>query len=334
MIRTGMPLISTKDHVNDMKPIKANKALYIKLGSSGSWERDCIEREQTLRLGYQEIPHELCLAGEWERVRAILKERGCNDAVATNHKNQIKFFYESGPEVLWVTFFGDHLWWCFSEQKIEQLPDSTKIRHVLGKWRSTDINDEPLSFNHLSGKLLSMQGFRGTICTVAEFPYLLKKINGDEPEDIKEARNAKTTFENRLEKIIRRLHWKDFELLVDLIFRQAGLKRESDLGKTLKTVDMELIFPITAERFGVQVKSEANLDEFKSYQAACYENLKGFARFYFAVHTPSEDLEKAAADLESDATLADNKVELLLSATLARLSVEYGMANWILDKAR
>ena len=53
---------------------------------------------------------------------------------------------------MWVTFFGDHLWWCFSERRIEKLPDDTKIRHVLGKWLRTDINDEPLSFNHLSGK--------------------------------------------------------------------------------------------------------------------------------------------------------------------------------------
>ena len=315
--------------MEEKEPIKAEKALYIKLGSNGLWERDCIERDQTLRLGYQEIPHELCQAGEWERVWAIWKDRGCNDGVATNHTNQIKFFYESGPEVLWATFFGDHLWWCFSEQRIELSPDNnTKIRHVLGEWRNTDIKDKPLSFNVLSGKLLSMQGFRGTICAVAERVYLLKKINGKEPADVQEARSAKSDFERHLEKIIRHLHWKDFELLIDLIFRQAGWKRESDLGKSLKTLDMELISPITKERFGVQVKSEATLDEFRTYQAACYENLKGFAHFYFAVHTPSPDLEEAAT------TLADDRVELLLPADLARFSVEYGMASWVIDKAK
>lgn len=309
-----------------MKTVEANKALYIKLGSNGSWERDCIE-QQTLRLGYQEISHELCQAGEWEKVWAIFKERGSNDGVATSHKNQIKHFYESSPQILWVTFFGDHLWWCFSEQKIEKLSNNTKIRRVLGKWRRTDIKRNPLSFNHLSGKLLSMQGFRGTICAVAEFDYLLKKINGVEPSDVQEARNAQSAFEVRLEKIIGHLHWKDFELLVDLIFRQAGWKRVSVLGKSLKTLDMELISPITAERFGVQVKAKTDLATFKSYQEHRLKNLEGFSRFYFAVHTPLPDLKEAART-------SDEEVKLLLPADLAHLSVEYGMAGWLIDKAQ
>src|SRR5947209_7669068 len=107
-----------------MKPIKADKALYIKLGGGGLWERDCIERDQTLRLDYKEIPHELCQAGDWEQVREMALEKyRCNEGWATNHKNQIKYFYEPGPEVLWVTFFADHLWWCFSERRIEKLSD-------------------------------------------------------------------------------------------------------------------------------------------------------------------------------------------------------------------
>ena len=311
-----------------MKPIKAGKTLYIKLGSNGLWERDCIERDQTLRLGYQEIPHELCQAGEWERVWAILKEQGCDDGVATSHKNQITHFYTSSPEVLWVTFFGDHLWWCFSEQRIELLSDKTKIRHVLGRWKNADIENHPLSFNRLSGKLLSMQGFRGTICEVGESAYLLNKINGIEPANVQEAVKAKGKFEQQLKKIIQHLHWKDFELLVDLIFRQAGRKRESALGKTQKTHDLVLISPITSERYGVQVKSKADLAAFTTYQTTCSNNMKGFARFYFAVHTPSQDLESAAQKLSS------NEVRLLLPADVAKWSVEYGLATWVIDKAQ
>ena len=216
-----------------MKPIKASTALYIKLGVGGEWERDCIERDQTLRLGYREIPHKLCIAGEWERVREMIKKAyHWNDGVAKNHANQIRYFYESGPEVLWTTFFGDYLWWCFSQPSVKKLHDNTKTRRAIGKWRKADIAGKPLTLNLLSGKLRSMQGFRGTICAVAEFDYLLKELNGIEPSDIRDARNAQIAFEQQIEKIIRRLHWKDFELLVDLIFRQAGWKRESSSAKT------------------------------------------------------------------------------------------------------
>ena len=91
---------------------------------------------------------------------------------------------------------------------------------------------------------------------------------------------------------------------------------------------MELISPVTSERFGVQVKAKADLATFKSYQEDRFNDLEGFSRFYFAVHTPSPSLEEAARTLEK------GKVALLLPADLARLSIEYGMASWVIDKAQ
>jgi len=35
-----------------MKRIESNKILFIKLGQSGEFEKECIENNQTLRLGY------------------------------------------------------------------------------------------------------------------------------------------------------------------------------------------------------------------------------------------------------------------------------------------
>ena len=49
------------------QPVVAAIALYIKLGRSGEWENDCI-REGTLKLGYRELPHELCREPSWPEV--------------------------------------------------------------------------------------------------------------------------------------------------------------------------------------------------------------------------------------------------------------------------
>lgn len=311
-----------------MKPIKADKSLYIKMGQGGMWEEECLKQNQTLRLGYQQIPHDLCLQGQWDEVRKVIKKAyDCNDGTAKNHCNQIRSFYESDENVLWVTFYGNSLWWCFSKLEITLLDDGTKSRPAFNKWSHVDIKDEPLLTNNLSGKLLSIQGFRGTICKVSESNYLINKINGIEPKELQEAREALLTFEQKLEIIIKSLHWKDFELLIDMIFRQAGWKRLSPLGSTLKTIDLDLLSPITSERYGVQVKSEADLATFKSYQETRFKDMEGFTRFYFAVHTPSPDLEKASQELES------KDVELLLPRRIAHLSIEYGMAQWVLDKA-
>ena len=51
-----------------MTKIKANKVLFIKLGQGGEYETDCIEKDNTLRLGYREVDHQLCIGGQWYKV--------------------------------------------------------------------------------------------------------------------------------------------------------------------------------------------------------------------------------------------------------------------------
>jgi hypothetical protein len=302
--------------------IKPSSALYIKLGRGGKYEREAIERNH-LRLGYREISHELCLQGKWEDVLEELKSVSEFSGVAIRHTNQIRLFYESDDSVLWVTFFGDRLYWCFSKREVTLLPDKWKTRPVIGQWSSVDINGKPLSKSQLSGKLLSMQGFRGTICSVKEFEYLVQKINGHIPKEVEEAQATLLKLERKIEFIIQSLHWKDFEILIDLIFRQAGWQRVSELGKTQKTIDLDLVSPITSERYGVQIKSKANLEEFENYQQQ-FADMQGYTRLYFVVHTPSRDLARAKTSEE---------VELWLSRDIAHWAVKYGLTDWIIDKA-
>jgi hypothetical protein len=306
-----------------MKKINPRKALYIKLGLGGVWERDCIQRDQTLRLGYVEASHEACLQRKWDIVTGEIEKIRDDPGAATRDVNQIRAFYESGEDVLWVTFFGDRLWWCFSKPQLTQLPDKTKIRPVIGQWNSSDVTGLPLQKNQLSGRLLSMQGFRGTICSVKEIEYMVQKINGDEPQNVKDVKEALVTLEQRLEAIVRSLHWKDFEVLVDLIFRQAGWQRVGQAGETQKTLDLDLLSPITSERYGIQIKSRASLADFKNYQQQ-FRDMQGYARFYFVVHTPSPDLEQS--------TKRDD-FELLLLPDIARLATKYGLTDWIIAKA-
>ena len=49
---------------------------------------------------------------------------------------------------------------------------------AVGGWRDSDISGEPLLKGKLSGRLLAVQGFQGTICTVSDLDYRLHKING------------------------------------------------------------------------------------------------------------------------------------------------------------
>jgi len=99
----------------------------------------------------------------------------------------------------------------------------------------------------LRGDLLKTQGFRGTICDVKIKEYVINKINGKEPEEVKATVEAMRELESRVATLITKLRWQDFETLIDLIFREAGYNRTSDVGKTQKTFDLDLISPVTGE---------------------------------------------------------------------------------------
>lgn len=305
-----------------MTKINPSKGLYIKLGSSGQWEHGCVHETQSLRLGYTEVDHDICLRGEWDKVAEQCKPFRSDAGSITRDVNQIRKFYETGEDVLWTTFHGNLLWWCFSKPEVNQLPDKTKIRPVIGKWKCCDIKGHRLQMDQLSGSLLSMQGFGGTICSVHEFKYLVNKLNGTMPKEVEEAQASLSRLENKLEVIIRNLHWKDFETLIDLIFRQGGWQRVSLLGQTQKTLDLDLLSPITEDRYGVQIKSKARLVDFENYQKQ-FEDMQGYSKFYFVVHSPSSNLKKITGH---------NDFELILPHKVARLAVKYGLTEWIIAK--
>jgi hypothetical protein len=308
----------------EMKKISPSEALYIKLGSSGEWEHQCVRETQTLRLGYSEVDHDICLRREWDKVKKQCKSFRSDEAAATRDVHQIRKFYEAGEDVLWVTFYANKLWWCFSKPEVTQLEDQTKSRPVIGKWQCTNIEEHPLRMDQLSGSLISMQAFRGTICSVREFDYLIKKINGIIPKRVEEAQGTLSTLENKLEKIIQDLHWKDFEILIDLIFRQAGWQRVSCLGETQKALDLVLLSPITKDRYIVQAKSKARLADFEEYQKE-FKDVRGeYSRFYFVVHSPSQDLKKAETK---------GNFELILVHEVAQWAIKYGLTEWIIAKA-
>ena len=306
-----------------MKRIQANKVLFIKLGQGGKFERECIESNQTLRLGYREVDHKLCITGQWDKVHDyFITEENSKTFVATSHSNQIKQFYEEDEKTLWMTFYANKLWWCFSKPEITLLADKTKTRPVIGKWSDKDINGNTLLAGNISGKLLKTQGFRGTICSVPEEKYALAKINCEQMKEVVEVEQAMFNLKNKLTFLIQNLQWKDFETLVDLIFRQAGWQRVGDTGKTQKTLDLELFAPVTGERAIVQIKAQSDLQQFLSYQEQ-FATMIDYDKFFYVVHTAKNNLTTYENETETKLYLVDKVAELTISA---------GLVEWVIKK--
>ena len=309
-----------------MKPIKAESALFIKLGKGGDWESQCI-RDGTLRLGYHNLPHELCISSDWEnpKVRASFREDSDQGAVR-RHINQVRNFYETPETILWITFHSDRLWWCFSKPEITQLPDKSKVRTVIGRWQDSDIKGNPLIKGRLSGKLLAVQMFQGTICSVKERKYLLHKINGTLEPHVAQAETVLEELIVALIPIIKNLHPKDLETLTDLIFRQAGWQRTGVAGEVEKDIDLDLLSPITQERIAIQVKSKASASVYRSYQAK-FADMSGFSRFYFVTHSPDPSLKEISSEV------SDGSFVFWGAEQLAQQAARNGLIGWLIDRA-
>ncbi len=307
-----------------MEKIKPKSAFFVKLGSKGGYEKDSLSSPGNIHVGWTEIPHEICESKDWEEVKRIEFGIFKNHSTASNRTKQLRNFYETSDETLWITFYNDHLYWCFANPLVTPLKDGSRVRSTLLGWNYTDTKGNPLDVSRLSGSLLAIQGFRSTICQVKEFEYLLRKINCETSPLEQQAISARENLIQSLVKIIQDLNWKEFELLTDLIFRQAGWQRLGVLGETTKDIDLDLLSPIDNERYKVQVKSEAGINDLQAFTNLASAN-RGFARYYFVVHKPASGLAKGMENL---------MVKIWLPEEIARLAVNYGLVDWLIRKTK
>jgi len=319
---TGNRVVNDQKELNE-KLNKVSKVLFIKLGKGGRFAQECIENNY-LKLSYDEVNHELCANGQWDSVKEyFINTENTTKQVATNHTNQIKQFYTESEKTLWITFVDNKLWWCFSKPTITKNRDNTKTRPTVGKWSDKDIFNSILFTSNLSGKLLKTHGYQGTICNISEKDYVLTKLKGEERIEVVEVKEALKNLTQKLSSLIPHLQWQDFEILIDLIFRQMGWQRVSVLGKELKTLDIELFSPVTEERAVVQIKTGANLSSFKSYVEQ-FSTMKDYDKFFYIASSPADDLRNYKNDSE--------KIKLYLTEDVAKLTISSGLINWVIKK--
>ena len=223
-------------------PVTAEHVRYIKLGRGGGGASECIANGE-LGLGFREVPHRTL--PKWPlggRCRAT--------ALAWQDQNgrkqsdaRIRDFYEADPTTLWITFHEGLLWWAFPRPSVRYEPGPDPLprrRRAMGSWRSTSIerradsNPRPEHHGHesepLSGTLSPWEAVNRTCydaSTVRKNRWLRRRRNSPP---------RKRTHWTP----VRELHWRDFEILVDLIFAASGWRRVGVFGRNFKT-DLDLM---------------------------------------------------------------------------------------------
>ena len=84
-----------------------------------------------------------------------------------------------------------------------------------------------------------------------------------------------------------------------------------------------LFSPIANERYLVQIKSRASRKQFEQFQEKT-GGMEAFSRYYFVAHSPASNLIKA---LETEA------YKLWLPVEIASLVIQYGLVDWVIEKA-
>lgn len=309
--------------MREMEPITCKNAYYVKLGQNGVWEDSSIA-ESKLQIGWSKQTLSDINKGRWDIIQKQLEADIPNKGTVTKDCRALRMLCESTPDDIWITFHASQLWWCkVAEQRIFE-DKVSKYRKVEG-WHCKNIFGTPLLINQIPGRIAKVQGFRGTICKVKEVEELTGLINRKYSSEFVAISHSKVDLCRHVETGLRRLHWKDFETLVDLLFRATGWRRVSFLGGNMKYVDIELEEPINGEMYQFQVKSSATLREFQEY-AKKFQSGK-YRKLFFVVHTPDKKLIEMSNQKE-------NSVQLVLPGRLAEMVVDLGMVGWLLNKIR
>jgi hypothetical protein len=294
---------------------------YIKLGSAGHWEKECLERK-IIRIGFGSAERQrfqLCESGRWDAVTKSFLAEGKDKGTATRFTNELRLFFEDDGSMLWITFIGERLCWGrMGGAKARRHADRKGVwRPIREDWKSTDLNGELLTKDRLSGAVTKLAAYRGTSCDVDVSDYVIGRINGQKIPEVERALAASKEMKNSAIGLIKLLGWRDFELLVDLVFTTSGWRRVGTLGKTQKTLDLDLILPSTNERAFVQVKSKTTTAELAEYVAKIEEG--PYERMFYVFHSGSANTD-------------DARVTVIGPEQLAELVMDAGLISWLIRK--
>ena len=304
------------------KLISAKQARYIKLGTTGIWEKSALE-QGIMPVYFSKGTHALGLSNDFEGAKKLYLSEGKSPSTAADQARQLLDFYQLGRDTLWITFANGDLWWCFAEPDV--ILDANGVnrhRKVIGQWRNTSISGKPLHMVELNGNLTKTAGYRSAICRIYpdQFDYLIRKINDAERPVVVEAQRARGSMIGSIVALMQELQPNDFEVLVDLVFSQSGWRRLGAVGKTQKTVDMEIELPSTGERAFIQVKSHTKQAELDRYVEAFEERIEN--RMFYIYHSARYGVHTQHP-----------RVSLIGPEKLAEMVLNAGLFDWLLQKA-
>ena len=242
---------------------------YIKLGEKGHWEKECLEKG-IIRFGFDSCRPDrflFCRDRRWDELKRSFLAEGRDKGTAERFTNETQKFVEDDGSILWITFMAERFYWgVLQPGPVQAHADGDGVwRSIANGWCDKDLAGETLTKDRLSGALTKLAAYRGTSCKVDVAEYAIRRINGHKTPEVEAALKAVNQMRAAVVGMIKLLVPHDFETLVDLIFSTSGWRRLGPVGKTQKTLDLDLVLPSTGDRAFVQVKSHTTRKEVAHY---------------------------------------------------------------------
>lgn len=299
---------------------------YIKLGRGDAWAKRCFAMGRIeFGSGTAKELHELASIGNWNAVeRQYVSRFGRTPSKATDFARQDRDFYTLGSDCLWITFADGYLWWAFATPEVDWLggdgqSHGSAVRSTIGSWSNCDINGVALVQSKLSSRLTMVAAYRQTLCQVKSARHVVDRINAEAPPVVARAVAAQAELVSIAEELVEGLHWRDFELLVDLVFARTGWQRTSELGGSQKSIDLIIEQLATGERAFVQVKSTADAEVLRGYISQ-FEANSSFQRMFFVCHS------------QLSVAVANDRVHVIDRAGIAKLAISAGLIEWLMQQ--
>jgi hypothetical protein len=298
---------------------------YIKLGENGKWATNALQ-QGIIPFGYRLVDHRSCLGGDWSEVRRQLIGMGRSAQGASQGLREIKDFYGLPTDTLWITAADGHFWWAFADGPVveaerDNLDEPARYRRTRAGWSNKSLTRRPLTVRSLSSALTRTANYQMTICTVKHADYLLRRIRDERNPLHVHATECRTKLRDAGLRMIQQLDWRDFEILVDLIFARGGWQRTSVLGKYQIDVDLILSQPLLGETAWVQIKSTASQAGLNNYLDR-FQRDGSCERFFFVCHSAAGPL-----------TLPPQPgLHLWTGERLSHAAIEAGLLDWLIER--
>jgi hypothetical protein len=169
---------------------------------------------------------------------------------------------------------------------------------------------------------VKVAGFRATICEPSASQEILRIIQDREDSDVIATMQARELYTAAVAKLIKRIHDRDFELLIDLILARTGWVRRAKLGGVTEGIDIEAENVAADEVAFIQVKSEARQGVLDDYVERFQARREVYDRMIFTVHSPIGSLTSPAGE----------PVQVWGVERIAQLAVQLGLGEWIANR--